>query len=149
MITTLVISLSSMWNILVLRDFEFFLPTLFFFFSTCGKCALNFDDDDDGLNVQRLFHVVSSSLSINCVYLFFPLQSSLHIYFLLFRQKPFDSMQRRPWLIVEKTSDIPPDMCFLQHKGSYFPLIICQMSSMYNCRKGMAMSSFSHMTIDY
>ena len=101
------------------------------------------------LNVQKLFPVVSSNLAINFVYLFFPLQSSLHIYIWLFRQKPFASMYLRPRLIVEITSDIPHDILFLQTIGSYLPLIICQMSSMYNFRQGMAISSFPHMTIDY
>ena len=41
--------LYSLWNILLLRNFEFFLPTLSFFLQYMCKSKLNFDDDDDDL----------------------------------------------------------------------------------------------------
>jgi hypothetical protein len=38
---------------------------------------------------------------------------------------------------------------FSTNFGSYFPLIICQMSSICNCRQGMAIGSLPKMTIYY
>ena len=118
------------------------------FCSTCGTYKLHFDDDDDGLMYRHysLWYLQTGPF----VHLSLLSSTKFFAYLILaFSQKVICLNVATALFDCWKDAWYTSRHFFLQNIWSYLPWIICQMSSMCNCRQWIAMRSFPQMTIDY